>query len=234
MKVPYYLMTASVPAGNRILRFHGSGEDSAQFLLTRIPRFRWASFDLSMVSPPAPGPEDSIEVRSGERKLLRLFQDGTMLFRARADHDFLGWGIEPQAFERFPRLNPLAVVEVHASFMHAYRLVLQQLKTTPDTIFIKLVLRDSAWDEKRLFLTQYFETSMIDWATVRRYPVQMDPAKDEIEIPALELLQTPNRAGFRALAAFASFFDMPPEDIPFSRETDLGREIDVDRIKALR
>lgn len=233
MTIPFYVIAASVPKGNRITHFHGVESDSASYLLTNIPRFRHSSFDVTIPDFPRVGADDGLELRWGDRKVLNLFQDGTLLFRARADSDFLGYGVESESFEQFPRLNPVAVVEVHASFVHLYRRVFQRLKHPPSSVFFKLSLKDSSWDDKRLFLTKYFRPGTVDWNSVTKYVIQMDPAEEEVEVEGDDLVSAPNRVAYRILSTFASWFDMPEEDIPFIRETPEGPEVDIDAIKAL-
>lgn len=67
-----------------------------------VPRFRWGSFDVSVPAVARPRPDDSLEVGWPDRKLLRLYQDGTLFFRAAADQEFLGWGQDREQFKEFP------------------------------------------------------------------------------------------------------------------------------------
>lgn len=233
MSAPYYAIAASVPPGNRILHFRSSTSHGAADILTSIPRFRWAGFDLAIPGSPVPGPGDSLELRSGDRKLLRLYQDGTLLFGCRADHEFLGWGAEPDIFERFPRLNPVQVTEVHASFVHVYREVLMRLAQPAPHVTFKLSLRNGVWNGQRLFLTRYVATKMIDWGAVTRYPLEVDPAEIEVRVASDEVTERTNRAAYRLLAAFVSWFDMPEDEMAFTSASSDGRQIDLEAIKAL-
>ena len=233
MKTPFYVITASVPSGNRILRFYGTGADSASHLLTNITRFRYASFDVAIPDRPQSGPDDSLELRWDDRKVLRLYQDGTLIFRARADHDFLGWGVEPHAFEKFARLNPFTVVEVNTSFVYLYRSVFEHLKNPADTVYFQLSLRDSAWKHGRLFLTKYSSGPIVDWVSETRWEVQTDPAEEEVSVSGEDLVSAPNRVAYRIVRTFTSMFDLPEGKIPFVKSVGGEHEIDLDAIRKL-
>ena len=234
MKTPFYIISASVPPGNRVLRFHGTGNDSASHLLANIHQFRYASFDVAIPGYPQPGPDNSLELRWDNRKILRLYQDGTLIFRVRADSNFLGWGIKPHEFEEFPRLNPVPVVEVNTSFIHLYRSVFGCLKNVADTIYFQLSLHDGTWPNGRLFMTEYFPNPIIDWGMVNRWEIQMDPAEEEEEVSRTDLVDAPNRAAYLIVRTFTSMFDLPEDKIPFVRRVGGEFEIDLDAIRGLR
>ena len=235
MKTPFYIITASVPPGNRVLRFHGTGDDSASHLLANVPRFRYAGFDVAIPDWPQPGPDNSLELRWDDRKILRLYQDGTLIFRARADYNFLGWGVEPHEFEEFPKLNPVPVVEVNTSFVHLYRSVLGYLKNVADTIYFQLSLHDGTWPNGRLFMTEYSPNpTIIGWDPVNRWEIQMDPAEEEVEVSSADLVHAPNRVAYLIVWTFTSMFDLPGDKIPFVRRVGEELEIDLDAIRGLR
>jgi len=229
MEIPFYAIAASVSSGNRIVRFHGAGEE----IFWDIPRLRHMGFDVSIPAAPQRGPDESLELRSGDRKLLRLYQDGSLLFRARADHEFLGWGVEPAKFSLFPKLNPVAVVEVHASFVQLYRRVIENLKKPVQEVSFRLSLVNGVWGGGRLFLTPYFPSGSVDWGAVTRYKLQEDPAEAQITVTREGVMEAPARVAYQLLEEFASWFDMDSEDIPFVRDVDGTREIDIDAIVAL-
>lgn len=230
MNNPQYVLAATVPDGNRVMRFWGEPGQDAGWLLANPPTFRRTGFDTSTGDVPRLGPDNSVEVGGG-RQLLRLYQDGTLLFRVPADDDFLAWA--ESDFQQFPRLNPVAVVEVHAAFIHLYQKVLERLKSPPRVITTHLSLTNATIGDQRLFLTQYFSPGSTDKYGAKKYLLQMDPSEDEVDLSPEEVYNHPNRAAFRILAKFAGFFDMPEEEIPFCRAGD-GREIDIAAIQSLR
>jgi hypothetical protein len=166
-----------------------------------------------------------------DRKVLRLYQDGTLIFRARADADFLGWGVEPQHFHRLPKLDPLVVVEVNTSFVHRYRAVVERLKHPPDRVFFHLSLHDFTQNGLRLFLTKHFPRGHFDWSAVTRYVVQT--TEESVDAPVADLMRAPNSVAYQVVVAFMSMFDMPEDEIPFVKRSADGAEIDLEAIQAL-
>lgn len=154
-----------------------------------------------------------------------------MLFRARADADFLGWGVEPHAFERFPKLDPLVVVELNTSFVHLYRRVLERLKQPVDRVLFHLTLHDFVQAGTRLFLTKYFRGSMIDWSSTARYFVQT--VESDVVTPADQLAEAPNAVAYLVLHSFFSMFDVPEDEIPFVAKPGHSPEIDLEAIQKL-
>ncbi len=233
MKTPYYVLSASVAPGNRVRSFHGTDPGTGASLIANFPRFRSGSFDVAIPGWPEPGPDGSLELKWDQRKILRLYQDGTLVFRARADFDFLGWGMEPHAFPKFPKLDPLVIVEVNTSFVHRYRAVVESLKHSPERVFFHLSLHNFVQNGVRLFLTGYLR-GMVDWSTARRYPIQVEQAEEGLSVPARTLIDAPNAVAYEVVRTFVSMFDMPEEEIPFVDRTRGAPEIDLEAIKALR
>jgi hypothetical protein len=128
---PVYVLTASVPSGNRFRGFFDRDRESSAHVLEQPPTLRYAGFDTSTGRDARQVGPDQFEVRSGERKLLRLFQDGTLIFRVPADPSFLAWAVDENEFERMPRLNPVPVVEMHTTFVDLYAALLPKLVRPP-------------------------------------------------------------------------------------------------------
>lgn len=234
MSRPIYIIGASVPPGNRIRHFFDSGPDGGSFLLMNIDRFRSGSFDVAIPTSPQEGPDNSLEMEWPDRKSLRLYQDGTLLFRVAADQEFLGWGAEPHEFARWPRINPVPAVEVNTSFVHFYARVLDRLKQPPKAVSVRLKIENGIVNGKRIFLTEYYAAGVQNVARPREFRLRADPCEDELSIAPEEFLTSPNRAAYRLVHAFTDFFDLEEKDIPFKKPGEAGMEIDLQAIKDLR
>lgn len=232
MKQPMYAISSTVPAGNRVTHFHGHEEGSAAWILMKPPTFRYAGFDLSTSDVAREGPDGSLEI-GGTRKLLRLFQDGTLVARVPADAEFLGWGVEPGQFWQFPRLNPVAVTEVHASFAYLCSLVVKRLKNPPKMVRFKLRLINGVVSEQRLLLTKHVQLQNVDPWTLDRYLLHSSPAEAEMDIDGSEVADNPQRVSFRLAELFVSFFDMPPQLIPFQKQGADGPEFDPTQLQRI-
>lgn len=233
MSTPSYVLAASVPSGNRVRRFFDRDEESAASTLERPPTFRWAGFDLRTMDTARLISDDCLEVRAGERKVLQLYQDGTLVAKAAADASLLGWGLDEAVFARIPRLNPVPVVEWHLAFAHTYRRLIAMLRARPESIRFRMELHNARVGGNRLFLTQYYERGIQNVHNPHRYQVFADNPAEDVTWAAGLLIDEPDFVAYLLVEKFASFFDMPPEDIPFVKTIGQRRVIDVDAIKAL-
>jgi hypothetical protein len=233
MTTPIYVLAASVSPGNRIKQFHRDGPGTVGALIADPPSFRYAGFDLSTLDTPHSGPGESIEVGSRERKLLRLYQDGTLIARLAADESFLGWGQNPEEFRAQPRLNPVPVVESHASFVHLYRQIIELLHDVPNVVEFKMSLRNAVWNKTRLFMTSYYPIPFSQVFQPDKYLAHAGSIDEQMSASIRDVLETPNGVAYRLVVRFAAMFDMPEQQIPFTiREGDLA-EIDIRALQSL-
>lgn len=233
MNSPTYVIAAAPPLGSRLRGFYQSHNESVKMAIAYPHRFRWAGFDVSTGAQPVLKDDEYYELEQTDRKLLRLYKDGTMLFRAAADHEFLGWGQEPEAFQRTPRLNPVAVVEVHASFVTLYQKVLEGIIPVPDQITFHLILDNARVAEKPLALTQYYDGGIQNVHMPTMYRAHSAKADAHLVVSAEELQQRPLRTAYRLVELFADFFDMDHSLIPFAEGEGEHREIRVDKLTRL-
>lgn len=80
-------------------------------------------------------------------KSLELWQDGTLIFVAEGDTNFLAWGSYARGQDRIPlRINPLALIEVTYLFVELSRQVLAQARPHPRAVEYRLELRNMTVD----------------------------------------------------------------------------------------
>lgn len=210
---PYYILAASMLGDSRVLRFRTEGSESAKQTLFDAGRLREGGFDLTIGALPEPGPEGSWEARQGDRKVLRLYQDGTVIFGAAADHTFLGWGQEKRAFQSHPRVNPVAAVEIHASFAAFISHLLPRLEHPPLEILFRLSLRNPKIGKEYLYLTDYLREQhfIVD---LKKHPIEREPADEKLVSTADEIAQHPMRVAAQLAHRFYSMFDFAAS-VPF-------------------
>jgi hypothetical protein len=172
-------------------------------------------------------------VGSGDRKLLRLYQDGTLLFRMAADADFLGWGQEEEEFARGPRLNPVPVVEAHASFVYLYRAVLPMLAKAPNSVQFTLNLKDAEVDKQRLALTKYYEGGIRNVFHPKLYRAYAVTIEEVVDASADAVINEPQHVAYTLVERFYEMFDMTPDLIPFVMEDRGIKAIDIEQIRKL-
>jgi hypothetical protein len=229
---PLYIIAASVAPGNRVKGFHSDRPDAPRFALRDAGELRPSGFDLGIGEAAVEAPDGSLQAVQGNRKVLRLYQDGTLVFRALADDSFLGWARRPEQFLAHPRLNPVPVVEVHASFATFYgRNILAMLEREPDEVLFKLVLKHHRLAEgKRLFMTEHQPGDAWEFVGRHYYRVGAEPPETTLTAAAAIVREKPLVVAYQLVEKFFALFDMPAHLIPFVSEVDGVHEIDVAKI----
>lgn len=230
MVIPYFVLAASTPPGNRVRGFHQDDGNAPCRILDHVEPFRYAGFDVS-TGDYAKLVDDHWEVRSSDRKLLELFQDGTLLFRVRADEEFLGWGGQNLGVKGW--INPVSAVESHTSFVHLYRRLVPYFAREPEVVTFSLVLKDAVQGEARLFLTDYYPLGIQHVNNPRRYVVHSADASSEMTTTPSAITDKPNVVAYQLLQHFYDLFDADPAIIPFVKNSAQFKEIDVAAIQSM-
>jgi hypothetical protein len=130
-------------------------EGSIKRHLERPPIIRQNGWTLETLEQAKILRGEMIRVTNGDRKIVDLYRDGTMVFAASADRDFLAW-----AAKNKPRINPLALVEVILSFVSLYALVVADFIAPPSQISFRIDLRNMHYDGVKSSLGPYSLQSM--------------------------------------------------------------------------
>jgi hypothetical protein len=232
MTRPFYVLAASVGAGNRIRNFHGVAPGSLSTLLWTHPRIRQGSFDVAIPSQATLGDDHSLEQRWDDRKLLRVYQDGAVFFRCAADHEFLGWS-SPEEFARHPMLNLVAVVELHLSFSILVSAIFDRLKSPFESVEFGIRLSDGVWEGNRLCLPKYYARGLANVVSPEVWQLQATPAEVTCSLSSDLVSTRPGHTAFQLLRHFVAMFDMDESEIPFTVTTEHGPKIDIEQIRAL-
>lgn len=233
MTMAFYTLVAFPASKTRLKNFFSEDGASPGWLLTAAPRLRPAGFDLSTSGYAHLVDGEYWEATSGDRKRVRLYQDGTLIFRARADSAFLGWGQDPHDFANVPALNPVAVVESHASFCSVYGLILQHLAETPESVRIDLSFSNATIGSKRLFLTRYYPQGVSSVLDPKPYYIHDVNASDSLVAPLREVRESPFSVAYQLLVRFYKLFDAEPDLIPLTSGTGSQGSVNLEALKAL-
>jgi hypothetical protein len=117
-------------------------------LLSRPPETREGSFGMRMAALPELHQAeywevDAREMLTGRVRRLRVYVDGTILFRASADQSFLCW---PEVRDVL-RVNPVVVADSALSFCAFVRAVVLLMSTRPEKLEIGVALPNVALSE---------------------------------------------------------------------------------------
>ena len=155
MPNPSYILIASPTQPNRLKNVFASGPETIASTLERPPVFRYAGWSLETLDQARIVGGEFLEVKNGPRKTIRIFEDGTLLFRGDAGPDFLGWGRDEVTFPESPQLHSLAAIEVTTLFLYFYATLIPHFERPVSDIRFVLKLTDAKIGEKFMHIVPY-------------------------------------------------------------------------------
>jgi hypothetical protein len=138
---PVFLLAAIPTDPVEIPTLFTSRDAEVVRLLEHPPELRHSGFDLDPASPARMVRGQLRRVGLQGYKLLELWFDGTLIFVARGDGDFLSWGRYTRSGDPL-RLNQLALIESTYLFAELSRQVFEQAKPRPRGMEYRLELRN--------------------------------------------------------------------------------------------
>jgi hypothetical protein len=211
-----------------------TGQDSLAFLLEHPESFRYAGWNLETLDQARIIDGEFLEVNNGNRKTIRLYEDGTLLARVSADSTFLGWGQNESQFIQYPRANPVAAIEFITAFVHFYRKLLPRLASPPEAVAFHIELVNGKVNGQYLY-TIPGELNSIAWTfNDNEYRLTAENPSRDIEVPSSSVLEQPNRAAYLLIERFFLFFGVPTDKIPYTGDDGGQKVVDLEKIKRLR
>lgn len=126
-------------------------EGSIRKHLENPPTLRRAGWSLETLDQAKIIRGEMIRVVNGDRKVIDLYRDGTLIFAGLANQDFLAWSSSPEK----QKINPVAIVELVYSFVNFYKFVLEDFKKKLESISIRVDLRNMHLDGVKNYLVPY-------------------------------------------------------------------------------
>jgi len=226
METPLYVLAAMPLEQVRLQQFFDTRGKVAR-LLEDPPETREASFGLTTFDSAHLVNGELLEVRSFNRKVVHLYPDGTLVFRALANSEFLGWPRKEEEFLRQPRINPLVVCDSVVSFVRLYQALLLLFVTKPKSIRFRVELRNAVLGDKRLSLVRGGIRGAA-WQNGDRGNVVGEPnPQAEVQVTAEEIKSKPDTVAYKIVEKFYSFFDLGTDAIVYGHDEDGTPEIDV-------
>lgn len=231
MTNPSYVLLASPTEPNHLKNLFASGANTIASQLERPPVFRYAGWSLETLDQAHIVGGEFLEVKNGPRKTVRIYEDGTLLLRADAGPDFLGWGRDEVTFPESPRLHPLAAVEITTLFVHFYATLIPHFARPLSDIRFVVKLTDGKIGNRFMHIVPY-PLNTIGWTFQEdKFSLRDETVEKEVVIAATEVEQDPNRAAYRLVERLFLFFGVPIDKIPYVVETEAVKRVDVERIK---
>lgn len=235
MQKPLYVLAAAPCEPSRLKGVFESGEGSVMEILKNPGQLRYAGWDLQTLNTPRIIKGECLEVKSGKRKLIRLYEDGTLIVRVPADQSFLGWGQDEDAFMKKPRLNPITIVEFTYNFVDFYKKLVPHFITKPTKIKFRVKLKNTLIETERIYLTPYgVGTVAWDFDDDRHYAPKEEMIEN-IDIEVDNLLRSPAHVAYQLVERLYLWFGLEPKEIPYaSKDNEGNRFIDAEKIKKIK
>lgn len=230
------LLLGAAPNEPTVLKDFFSMEGKSVFeLISKPPHLRYAGFDLTTVDQPKLLKGECWQVTNGARKDLRVYEDGTVIFRANADSSFLGWGQDPDKYFASPRLNPVAIVEVIYLFVIFIREIGSVFVVPPKTIHFQVDFRNAWFEGKKVLLNSGVGDSIDYRSSMNSKEAQAQAIKIEMPWSYLDVKEESEYIAFELILRLYAQFGLSSESIPYTSKDQSGRIfVDKDKIIKIR
>ncbi len=209
------------PQPNEILNIFNP-KDSPMSLLANPAYIRKSGWNLLTLDKPVVIGGKYLQVTNGERKIIRLYRDGNIIFGASTDEDFLGHATTSKGFAG--AINALAATEVITEFVIFCEMMRLHFKFPINLLMVKMNLFNPKKEEKRIMLSvpeggmrwtkaegQFKEANS---QVIKKFPV----GKDGIKFA---------NVAYQLVAEFFYFFGLTEDKFMYIIEKDGEKEIDT-------
>jgi len=189
--------------------------------LERPPILRQSGWDFANLGQSIILRGESIRI-DGFRRSVTLYRDGTFIVGCSASDAFLAWTSSAQ------RLHPTAVVEFTYNFAAFYELVLKTLRPVPETIVLRIDVRNFCKDGQATILGSGTLQSLgqVMPELIRRAPD--DHASLQVDFATTSF--DPATASFALLREFYLWFGLEETKIPYIKKLDDRKVVDIGAI----
>lgn len=232
MKRPIYILSAIPKENVKLKNIFEFGKNSVQELLENPGQLRPMGWDLNTRDNARIEKGEFLEVRNGERKLIHLYEDGTLILFAAADETFLGWGPRDLPFNQDTRLNVLAITELTYNFIDFYTRLIKFFNSAPKEISFRMKLKDAFLDDLHKL---YIVPQELDTIVYSKYKAKVPEVEEIIFVKCEELLNSPQHIAYRLIKKMYFLFGVPENKIPYTlKDKEDRRVIDVEKIKNIK
>ena len=216
---PHLVLAAYPLTAVQLKTFLSSGRGTITHALENPPTLRDYGWNLQTLDHAKIVEGKYRELTNGDRKVIRLFRDGTLVFTAAADSDFLGFGESLEDFHKEPRLISLAVIEVVYHFCWLYEAVLRDIATPADGIVLRFSLGQMhPGNGKPLYLNPYPVNSRAYGRNEDRHAAPSNHVDQEIEFSTTDFRSA--ACAYQLVREIFLWFGIEPALIPYAEVVD--------------
>jgi hypothetical protein len=164
-------------------------------------------------------------VTGGRRKVIDLYKDGVLIAGFEADVDFLCWGMRDLI------INPVALIESIYNFVQLYECVIHDMAEKPNKIYFRIDMKNLHLDNEKnkLAVGNLEDIKCLFGDEIRYAPKDSWFDSLEVELEDFEL----SRVAYNITEIIYVYFGLEIEDIPYTKEIDGMKSIDVEQIKSI-
>jgi len=203
--------------------------------LQNPPRLRHYGWNLATLDTPRLKDGEYWELKNGDRKVLRLYSDGSFVVSGLISENFLAWkGGNENEDNEIKNLHALAVIEFTCEFIELYRIIVQNITksgTKINELNFKIGIRDLNKDNKIGLKPYKINTFgfMLNgpW---EKYIIEKDFFKNTEE-SLIDGTYDPKYVAYDVIVLLFRQFGVT-SDIPYTKSDESGKKfVDIEEIK---
>lgn len=206
-----------------------SEPDSLKLKLENPPTIRKSGFDLRTL--------DNAKIQGGKfcrvehvrRKIIDLYRDGLLVVAFDGSEDFLCRSAPHEKVDL--RINPVVLIEAIYTYVLFYNLVIKDMQTEPKKINFRVDLKNFHLNNKKSYLMPHEIGSRGFFFGLNIFPAPDNNWTNNIEIKRTDF--NINESAFEILKEIYLYFGIGPEKIPYTKEIEGKRLIDIEKIIAI-
>ncbi|HEX5435444.1 MAG TPA: hypothetical protein VFY05_14490 [Candidatus Angelobacter sp.] len=202
------------------------GPESIRRKLASPPSLRGSGWDLPTSA--------HVELLRGElirtfergRMIVDLYRDGTLIVEGQIHRNFLAWSDKEDL-----QLHPLALIEWVLNIMRFYQVVLEDFRTPPNELQVRVELRNMHLAGRSTMLGAGPVHTFAPLGEGQRGAPADSWVKDHrFEVSSYD----PEKTAFALIREIYAWFGYSEEQIPYTKNTPEGKAIDSNNIANLR
>jgi hypothetical protein len=232
MDSPTYVLGITPSQPNQVKHLFELGVGMPNELLEHPPTFRYAGWSLETLDRAKIVGGECLELRNGDRKVLRLHEDGTLAINGAIDDNFLAWG--DRRPDQAVHIHALAIIEFTTGFVYLYNSLIPTLASKPDHLRFHIEIVNGKIDGKLLRIVP-FEINTVGFLFKdgKRELSSENPTYSGT-VSLDEFTADLDKIAFEIVSRLFLFFGVPANSIPYTIERDGIRRVDVARISAMK
>jgi hypothetical protein len=168
-----------------------------------------------------------IRVRNGDRKVIDLYRDGSLVFAGLADHTFLARGNSPDK----TKIHSIGIVEIVYNFINFYKLVLEDFTEKPEEIAIRIDFRNMHLGGTKSYLLPYQHGSLLQLEAGINYA----PDNNGTIIRSFRIEDSHVRViAFEMLKEIYAWFGWEEDKIPYTKTDGALKMVDPEAMAKIK